>query len=545
MIEGVALMINVLLLPDASSLALLDITVDSSAKTITAVAATTAPQASCPACQQPSSKVQSRYVRTLADLPCSGQQVRWLVQVRRFWCLNAGCPRQIFSERLPTCAPAYARRTSRQAESLHELALTAGGKGGAYLAQRQGMPASRDTLLRLTRRRQPAAAPPPRVLGVDDFAWRRGHTYGTILINLETHQPVDVLEDRSAETFANWLRHHPGVEVISRDRSKDYQRGATDGAPTAQQVLDRWHVLKNLREAVERFLNRTQLQQQAQATNQLRQKRTSSELARREGSRQRRLTLYNQVMALHQQGGTISEIARRLHIGKPRVRKFIAAKSFPEWSHVQQTRSAIDPYRGALKQLWDQGCRSPQELWQHLQAERGFSGGYMLVYRWAQLQKEVDEEALKQSQQEKGATAKSMAPRHLSWSFLRDPSRLEKQEQERLSLIRREKNVDLVYSLAQQFVSMVKERKAERLSSWLGDCQISGITELVNFAQGLEKEGSALHAALTLPYSNGQTEGQINRLKLLKRQAYGRAQFDLLRLRVLHRAESPDQQKCA
>ena len=147
-------MINVLLLPDASSLALLAITVDSSAKTITAVAATTSPQASCPACQQPSSKVQSRYVRTLADLPCSGQQVRWRVQVRRFWCLNAGCPRQIFSERLPTCAPAYARRTSRQAESLHELALTAGGKGGAYLAQRQGMPASRDTRL------SPHPAPP-------------------------------------------------------------------------------------------------------------------------------------------------------------------------------------------------------------------------------------------------------------------------------------------------------------------------------------------------------------------------------------------------
>lgn len=148
--------------------------------------------------------------------------------------------------------------------------------------------------------------------------------------------------------------------------------------------------------------------------------------------------------------------------------------------------------------------------------------------------------------------SKRRAQRRKAWPHVifpgpisRDPSRLEKQEQERLSLIRREKNVDLVYSLAQQFVSMVKERKAERLSIWLGDCQISGITELVNFAQGLEREGSALHAALTLPYSNGQTEGQINRLKLLKRQASGRAQFDLLRLRVLHRAESPNQQKCA
>ena len=250
-----------------------------------------------------------------------------------------------------------------------------------------------------------------------------------------------MLEDRSAETFATWLRQHPGVEVISRDRSKDYQRGATDGAPAAQQVIDRWHVLNNLREAVERFLNHTQMQPNAQATKQLRQKRTSSELARREGSRQRRLALYQQVVALHQQGGTISGRARQLQIGKQTVRKFIAAKSFPEWSKAQQTSSAIDPSREALKQLWDQGYHAPHQLWQCLQAEPGFSGGYMLVSRWVQLQTEADAQALNQSPSHNGATAKGMAPRHLSWSFLRDPSRLEKQEQETLSLIRQEKNV--------------------------------------------------------------------------------------------------------
>ncbi len=222
-------------------------------------------------------------------------------------------------------------------------------------------------------------------------------------------------------------------------------------------------MVNNLREAVERFLNHTQMQQHAQATKRLRHKRKSLELARREGSRQRRLTLYHQVVALHQQGGTISGIARQLQIGKPRVRKFIAANSFPEWGRTQQTRSSIDPYREALKHLWDQGCRSPPELWQHLEAEQGFSGGYMLVYRWVQLQREGDEEALNQSQSQHGATTKGMAPRHFSWSFLRDPSRLEKQEQEMLSLIRQEKNVDLVSGLAQQFVSMVIERKAELL----------------------------------------------------------------------------------
>jgi transposase len=183
--EGVALMINVLLLPDASVLTLLNITRETPSRTITAVAATTSQEGSCPVCHHLSSKVQSRYVRTLADLSCSGQPVRWLVQVRRFWCLNAGCPRKIFSERLPTCAPAYARRTIRQAENLHELALTAGGKGGTYLAQRQGMPTSRDTLLRLTRRNKPAAAPNPHVLGVDDFAWEKGHRYGNLYLQAE------------------------------------------------------------------------------------------------------------------------------------------------------------------------------------------------------------------------------------------------------------------------------------------------------------------------------------------------------------------------
>ncbi len=313
-------------------------------------------------------------------------------------------------------------------------------------------------------------------------------------------------------------------------------RGATDGAPDAQQVLDRWHVLKNLREVVERFLHRTHIQQQTQATKALRQKRTSSELARREGSRQRRVALYQQVVALHQQGGTISGIARQLQIGKQAVRKFLAAKSFPEWSQAQQTRSAIDPYRDALKQLWDQGCHAPQQLWQHLQAEQGFSGGYMLIYRWVQLQREVDTQALNPSPSQPRATTKGMAPRHLSWSFLGDPARLQKPEQEVLSLSRQEKDVDLVYGLAQRFVSMVKERKAEPLSTWLRDCQRSGITELVNFAQGLENEGSALYAALTLSYSNGPVEGKINKLKYIKRSMYGRGGFPLLRQRVLKAA---------
>ncbi|HEY0755398.1 MAG TPA: transposase [Ktedonobacteraceae bacterium] len=237
------------------------------------------------------------------------------------------------AERLPEL-PVSARQTSRLGTILESIAVVLSGQAGSRLTDQLAMPVSADTLLRRAKKKV-LALPTPRVLGVDDFAFRRGHTYGTILINLETHQPIDLLEDRSAETFATWLRQHPGIEIISRDRSKDYQRGATDGAPQAQQVIDRWHLLKNLREAIERFLSHTQVPEETSEDGRLtvapRQKRTSGERVRSEGSREFRLALYQQVNELYRQGGTILGIARQLHIGQRRVRKFVRSPQFPEW----------------------------------------------------------------------------------------------------------------------------------------------------------------------------------------------------------------------
>jgi len=207
-------MASVVIPPDPTVLELLSLEVDTSVNLITAFALTISPEAKCPLCQQASGKVHSHYTRTLADLSCFGLRVCWLVQVRRFFCLNPTCKRKIFAERLPTCAAVYARRMLRQAESLCELAFALGGKVGEQIADLLGMTTSHDTLLRLIRRSPAPSVSTPRILGVDDFAWKKGNRYGTILVDLERHTVIDVLPDREKKTFEDWLKNHPGVEVV-------------------------------------------------------------------------------------------------------------------------------------------------------------------------------------------------------------------------------------------------------------------------------------------------------------------------------------------
>jgi transposase len=536
------------LLPDARRLQCGGIHEDGSV--VTVMVASCAATAVCPKCGHVSRRVHSHYQRHLQDLPWQGIQVRLYWRSRRFFCDRAGCPQRIFTERLPEVAARYAHKTQRLVTTLRALALACGGEVGARLARRLEIPTSADTLLREIRRcsREPEAC--VRVLGVDDWAMRRGQRYGTILVDLEAHRAIDLLPDRSAESFAAWLVKHPEVEIIGRDRGEYYIRGASTGAPQATQVTDRWHLLHNLHEVLTRVLERfpKELSQTAhQAVTAQVEPVTPEPLPQpaiitrlppiqltgsEQRSRQRRarwVDKYQQVIELHQQKRSARAIARELSLDRGTVRRWLQAGCLPE-RVGRPRRSRIGAWSEYLESRWQAGCHNAVSLTTEIQAQ-GFTGSYYSVRRYLAPWRLRDPKAAPAGSRST-PSAKSVA-----WWLLKSPAD---------RTVEQQRFVELLYgtcpiiqhaaSLARDFAQLVRDRRLPAFKDWLLHATApESSVEMQRFAKGLREDLAAVEAALRLPWSNGQTEGQVNRLKLIKRQMFGRAKFDLLRCRVLSR----------
>jgi transposase len=523
---------------------------------ITLVATTSQPSAPCPGCHQPSQRVHSRYRRTLADLPWQGVTVRLRLLSRKFVCSTRDCSQQIFTERLPSVATPYARRTTRLQATLRHLGLALGGEGGARLAVQLGLAISPDRLLHYLRQAPPPAVT-PRVLGVDDWAWRKRQRYGTILVDLERHRPVDLLPDRQADSLAGWLKAHPGVEVISRDRAGAYAEAAHRAAPQALQVADRWHLLKNLRESLQQWFSSKHrlLSQAAQALAvpevplarpSLRQEsggvpaRLTRAQQREQERRGRRLARYQAVRELYRQGASQRAISERLGIDRRTVRRWMRAGGFPERAAARDRPSLLKPHLPYLQQCWAEGCHNAAQLWRQLR-ERGFTGSAGIVRRYVAGLRAQLPLSLRRARGPRPADPaprfRVPSPQRMAWLLMRPEAEWKAEEQAFLDQLNRLcPEVGTAQRLASQFSELVRQRQANQLDEWLQDAKNSGLPELRRFALSLQGDRNAVGAALQSEWSNGQVEGQIHRLKLVKRQMYGRAQFDLLRGRFLQAA---------
>jgi transposase len=545
--------------------------VSAAAPTLCIDARASTPVASCPDCHAPSARVHSYYTRRLRDLPIVESPVRLRLHVRRFRCTAPTCSRRTFAERLPALAPCHAQRTGRLTDTMRVLGGEAGGAAGARMAKRLRMPLSDDTILRILRNTSAPAKPTPRVLGIDDFALRKGRVYGTIFVDLEQQRPVDLLPERTAEAVATWLRAHPGVAIIARDRAQDYARGAAAGAPEATQVADRFHLLCNLREVLTRYLQRIapalrRLLVSAAAsapashagatledptrevgatawvdgapvpslppppTSPLPRYGRSPRLQQVQATRQAaREDRYQQVQTAFAQGHSLRQIAHATGVSRHTVRHWLRTATLPPDQRGYRGPGKIDPYIPYLQTRLAAGCTNQSRLWREIQ-QQGFTGTRSLVAKWMRAHGTAR------------AGTRSPAPsplptaRQLAWLVVQAEDQRTPDEHALWERLQQHGELAQVAALVRQGATMIRQRQAEHLDPWLQACGTSPSVELRNCVECLQRDYAAVKAALTLPWSTGPVEGQINRLKLIKRSGYGRMKLDLLRQRVLYDA---------
>jgi transposase len=493
----------------------------------------------CPACLLVSTSRHSHYTRVLRDLPVQGIPVRVRVASGRWRCRNSQCERRIFTERLPRVALPHARWTCRLAEILRVFGHGTGGRPAERLLSRLGMVASDNTILRHLKgsRPVPAVVRPPRVIGIDDWAWTKGQNYGTIMVDLETRTVVDVLADRSSTSVARWLDCRPGIEIICRDRHGLYAEGSRLGAPEARQVADRFHLIDNLRCRLEQQISR-----QHKPIRRPKDKLPVETVERAEEASKPdpRTTLqaqFAQVRTLYGMGRPVADIVRTSGLSRKRVDKWVRLEKLPERNLAASKPTHPAHYHAFLAQRWAEDATKIVVL--HDEIRRlGYTGcrSRLAEYLspWRRGAGSKDETAvglLLPVDPTSGARISSLVAASLC---MKPPPLLTRRQLTTLDLLKEEvPGFRTMRRLALRFRALLRSRKPEKLAGWIADATKSGIYALQRFAKTLRRDSDAVKNAIAEPWSSGQTEGQINRLKMLKRSMYGRASTELLPIRML------------
>jgi transposase len=492
-------------------------------------ARTRARPAACRLCGRVSSSGHDRYPRRLRDLPCGGRPVEVVVSARRLRCLNAQCPAATFAEQVPGLTAWYQRRTPGLRAWLETAALALAGRAGARLAAATGVPASRHELIRLVR-----AMPDPEpgavaVLGVDDVAVRKGHNYATVLVDMETREVIDLLPGRDGDVLSGWLKARPGVTVICRDRAGGYAAGASQGAPGAVQVADRWHLWSNLCERAQEAAARHRgcLAGPAADPGEAAARRQAEQDALASGVRDR----YEKVRALHAQGHGTAAIARHAGLSRQAVRAWTRAGGIDEvlaslaGAPRSSRPSPLDPWKPYLAQRWSEGCRTATALHAEIR-DRGYPGSYPAVAAYLR--------PFRRAAALPPAVPRPPAARDIARWILTHPENLGDQEKLELARARQQcPHLDALARHAAGFAKMLTGLHGDRLDDWLTAVEADDQPELHTLARGIRHDYQAVRNGLTLHWNSGAVEGKNCKFKHIKRLMYGRANFDLLRKMAL------------
>lgn len=508
--------------------------VDFTAETVIVVAVACGPVPRCPGCRARARRVHSSYERSLAERPLTGRELRVRLRVRRFFCDRSSCRKKTFVEQVSGLSERYRRSSLGLKRWLHAVAVELGGRPGERLCRKLSLAAGRSQLLKLLAP-PPVAERAPRVLGVDEFAFRKGRTYGTLLVDVEAGQVVDVLPDRTSETFASWLREHPGAEIICRDRASAYTRAVKEAAPHAQEVADRWHLLQNLAAAVEKTCHqhRSCLRKRAdEETAQLPDAPPLMDLPLQElprtqiieRTRHRHADIHRLVAA----GWTISAIARRLKLDRKTVRRFrdTDLEQLLSSAHERRPAGVLEPFKPYLNTRFTEslGQVSGSRLFLEIR-ERGYRGSRQVVRKHLAALRAGNAEPVR---------ADIPSPRKITGWIMRPRESLTDQQEERLLEVRLAcPDITRACDLARAFTDLVRNRRGSFLLEWIRQAEQGAPKPMSGFAGFLRQDLDAVTAGLTLHWSSGVVEGHVNRVKTLKRAMYGRASFTLLRTRIL------------
>jgi len=494
--------------------------------------------ARCPQCGTAGSRVHSRYQRTVADLAFGGRSLTLKLLVRKWICPEALCSQHIFAERFPALVQHYARMTDRLIKALQSTGVLTNGADAAQIASSFGMATTAKTIIRRVLQLSLPSEGSVHKVGIDEWAWKKGHHYGTILVDLEKRRVVQLLADRSVETSTAWLRTHPEIDLVSRDRGQIFREAATQGAPQAKQVVDRYHLQKNFADALEKFFRKQERVLKKAAEGSTGKARPAKRAAvpeqvahERRARHRQRVRLHKRIWKLYRAGYHKEQIAQLVGVSSRSVYRVLEHETPPPPRRRSRSSSIVDPYLSYLASRWNQGCHNVARLYEEIVAQ-----GYVGTRRTLELRlRPFRPKGARPVSKQTITWNQPPSPRGVALMMVRPTqSRTREQTAYLEHLVQSDSTIAVVFELAQDFGRLLRKHEGlVRLEQWKAAVRSSGIAELIAFVDGLADDAEAVANGCSMTWSNGMVEGFVNKVKWIKRSSYGQAGFPLLQRRVL------------